>query len=214
MIELWGRKNSYNVQKVLWTLDELNIEYEHQDVGSQVGDLETPEFLQLNPRAQIPVLVDDGSVVWESNTIVRYLCAAYGKNLLWPAEPVKRSFADRRMDWELATLQPDFMGLFWGFYRKPQTKRDSGQIEQSKLRCEQHFAMLDNHLKHHDYLAGETFSMGDIPAATSLYRYFEMGMAVEKPANLMAWYQRLSARRAFQQTIMTPFTELKGREQY
>jgi glutathione S-transferase len=214
MIELWGRKNSYNVQKVLWTLDELNIEYKHQDVGSQVGDLETPEFLQLNPRARIPVLVDDGSVVWESNTIVRYLCAAYGKNLLWPGEPVKRSFADRWMDWELATLQPDFMGLFWGFYRKPQKKRDSGQIERSKLRCEQHFAMLDNHLKHHDYLAGETFSMGDIPVATSLYRYFGMGMAVEKPANLMAWYQRLSARRAFQQIIMTPFTELKGREQY
>jgi glutathione S-transferase len=118
------------------------------------------------------------------------------------------------MDWELATLQPDFMGLFWGFYRKPLNKRDSGQIERSKLRCEQHFAMLDNHLKHHDYLAGETFSMGDIPAATSLYRYFEMGMAVDKPANLMAWYQRLSARKAFQQAIMTPFTELKGREQY
>jgi glutathione S-transferase len=214
MIELWGRKNSYNVQKVLWTLGELDIDYTHQDVGSQVGDLETPEFLQLNPRARIPVLVDDGSVVWESNTIVRYLCAAHGENLLWLDNPIQRSYADRWMDWELATLQPDFMGLFWGFYRKPQNKRDRGQIERSKLRCEQHFAMLDNHLKHHDYLAGETFSMGDIPAATSLYRYFEMGMAVEKPANLMAWYQRLSARRAFQQIIMTPFTELKGREQY
>ncbi len=214
MIELWGRKNSYNVQKVLWTLGELEIDYTHQDIGSQTGDLETPEFLQLNPRARIPVLVDDGSVVWESNTIVRYLCAVYGKNLLWPGEPVKRSHADRWMDWELATLQPDFMGLFWGYYRTPEAKRDKDQIEHSKSRCEHHFAMLDNHLKHSDYLAGETFSMGDIPSATSLYRYFEMGMAVEKPANLMAWYQRLSARKAFQQTIMTPFAELKGREQY
>ncbi len=214
MIELWGRKNSYNVQKVLWTLDELEIEYTHQDVGSKVGDLETPEFLQLNPRARIPVLVDEDSVVWESNTIVRYLSAAYGENLLWPANPVERSYADKWMDWELATLQPDFMGLFWGFYRKPENKRDTDQIEHSKSRCEQHFAMLDNHLKHNGYLAGEAFSMGDIPAATSLYRYFEMGIAVKKPANLMAWYQRLSEREAFQQTIMTPFAELKGREQY
>ena len=214
MIELWGRKNSYNVQKVLWTLGELEIDYIHQDVGSQVGDLETPEFLQLNPSARIPVLVDDDSVIWESNTIVRYLCAAYGENLLWPDNPVKRSYADRWMDWELATLQPDFMDLFWGYYRTPEARRDKDQIEKSKFRCEQHFAMLDDHLKHHDYLAGEAFSMADIPAATSLYRYFEMGIAVEKPANLIAWYQRLSARRAFQQTIMTPFTELKGREQY
>jgi glutathione S-transferase len=214
MIELWGRKNSYNVQKVLWALDELELEYAHQDVGSQGGDLETPEFLQLNPRARIPVLIDDGSVVWESNTIVRYLCAAYANNLLWPDNPLQRSYADRWMDWELATLQPDFMDLFWGYYRKPEAKRDKDQIENSKSRCEQHFAMLDDHLKHNDYLAGEAFSMGDIPAATSLYRYFEMGMTVEKPSNLMTWYQRLAARRAFRQTIMTDFGELKGREQY
>lgn len=214
MIELWGRKNSYNVQKVLWTLGELEIEYTHQDVGSQVGDLETPEFLQLNPRARIPVLIDDGAVVWESNTIVRYLCAAYGDDLLWPDNSLQRSYADRWMDWELATLQPDFMDLFWGYYRKPESRRDKGQIDISKSLCEQHFAMLDDHLKHHDYLAGQVFSMGDIPAATGLYRYFEMGMAVEKPANLMAWYQRLSARKAFHQTIMTDFSELKGREQY
>ena len=78
MIELWGRKNSYNVLKVLWTLAELNIEYKHHDVGSNVGDLESPEFLALNPNGRIPVLVDKGSAIWESNTIVRYLCAVYG----------------------------------------------------------------------------------------------------------------------------------------
>ena len=214
MIELWGRKNSYNVLKVLWTLAELKIDYTHHDVGSNAGDLETPEFLAMNPRARIPVLVDKGSVIWESNTIVRYLSAAYGENLLWIDDPLQRSYADRWMDWELATLEPDFMGLFWGYYRKPEGKRDYVQIENSKSNCEQHFRMLDDHLKKNDYLAGDAFSMGDIPAATYLYRYFEMGMAVEKPANVMAWYQRLSSRKAFQQTIMTPFNELEGREQY
>ena len=214
MIELWGRKNSYNVQKVLWVLDELKMKYAHHDVGSQVGDLETAKFLAMNPRARVPVLVDKGSVIWESNTIVRYLSAVYGANSLWLDNPIQRSYADRWMDWELATLQPDFMDLFWGFYRKPESKRDSAQIENSKLQCERHFKMLDGHLKQNDFVAGEAFSMGDIPAATSLYRYFEMGMELEKPANLMAWYQRLSRREAFQRTIMTPFDELKGREQY
>ena len=214
MVELWGRKNSYNVLKVLWTLAELNIEYKHHDVGSNVGDLESPEFLALNPNGRIPVLVDKGSAIWESNTIVRYLCAVYGTNILWPDNPLRRSYADRWMDWELATLEPDFGGLFWGFYRKPESKRDTAKIESSKSNCKRHFRMLDDHLANNDFLAGEAFSMGDIPAASYLYRYFEMGAGVEKPANVMAWYQRLSEREAYQQTIMTPFDELKGREQY
>ena len=214
MIELWGRKNSYNVLKVLWTLAELKIDYRHHDVGSNAGDLDTPGFLALNPHARIPVLVDKGSVIWESNTIVRYLCATYGGNLLWYDDPMQRSFADRWMDWELATLEPDFMGLFWGFYRKPENKRDHAQIQKSKSSCERHFRMLDDHLKENNYLAGAEFSMGDISVATYLYRYFEMGIEIEKPANVMAWYQRLSGRRAFQKTIMTAFNELEGREQY
>ena len=214
MIELWGRKNSYNVLKVLWTLAELKIDYRHHDVGSNVGDLETSEFLAMNPHARIPVLVDKGSIIWESNTIVRYLSASYGENLLWMDDPMQRSFAERWMDWELATLEPDFMGLFWGFYRKPEGKRDYEQIGKSKSNCERHFRLLDDHLKENNYLAGAEFSMGDIPAATYLYRYFEMGVEVERPANVMAWYQRLSGRRAFQKTIMTAFNELEGREQY
>ena len=214
MIELWGRKNSSNVLKVLWTLAELDIDYRHHDVGSQTGDLETPEFLAMNPRARVPVLVDDGTVIWESTSIVRYLSATYGQGLLWLTEPKQRSYADRWMDWELATLQPDFIGLFWGFYRKPENKRDYQQIQHSKLQCENHFRMLDAHLEKNDFVAGKEFSMGDISPGICLYRYFEMGVEVEKPAGVMAWYKRLSNREAFQQTIMTPFDELKGREQY
>ena len=214
MIELWGRKNSYNVLKVLWTLAELDIEYKHHDVGSNPGDLETPKFLAMNPHARIPVLVDKGSIIWESNTIVRYLSATYGANFLWQSDPAQRSLADRWMDWEIATLEPDFMGLFWGFYRKPESKRDYAQIENSKSNLQRHFRMIDDHLEENDFLAGNAFSMGDIPAATYLYRYFEMGVGVEKPARVMAWYQRLSDREAFQQTIMAPFDELKGREQF
>jgi glutathione S-transferase len=135
VIELWGRKNAYNVQKVLWTLDELKLEYTHYDVGSAYHDLETPEFVKMNPHSRIPVLVHNDSVLWESNTIIRYLSATFGENTLWPAKAIQRSYADRWMDWELATLQPDFLQLFWAYYRTPQKDRGAQQIEKSLGRC-------------------------------------------------------------------------------
>lgn len=214
MIELWGRKNAYNVQKVLWTLGELNINFMHHDIGSTEGELETPEFIKMNPHARIPVLIDHDSVIWESNTIIRYLSASYSENVLCPVEPILRTFAERWMDWELATLQPDFIALFWRFYRTPEKDRDKKQIENSKIRCAQHFSQLNEHLKLNAYMAGESFTMGDISCATGLYRYFEMGLDVEKPKNVMAWYEKLSNREAFQLNIMVPFNELKGRQQF
>ena len=134
MIELWGRKNAYNVQKVSWTLAELGFDYSHRDVGSHPGDLESPEFLNLNPHARIPVLVDNGEVVWESNSIVRYLAARYCRGELWPETPLARSRAERWMDWELSKLQEGFIALFWGYYRRPAVERDRPAIEAARER--------------------------------------------------------------------------------
>ncbi len=118
------------------------------------------------------------------------------------------------MDWELATLQPDFIDLFWGYYRTPEKKRDISKIAVSKARCEHHFQILNEHLKAQSFVAGESFTMGDIPCATGLYRYFGMGLDVERPEYLNSWYERLSEREAFKQCIMTPFDELRGREHF
>ena len=211
MLKIWGRRNSQNVQKVLWTLGELNIAYVHHDVGSTEGDLETPEFAKMNPHSRIPVLVDNNFTIWESNSIIRYLCATYSENILWPVKATERSYADRWMDWELATLQPDFLKMFWEFYRTPEKDRDNNQIAISQARCLLHFKKLDDHLCNHAYLAGESFTMGDIACGTCLYRYFEMGLKVEKLKNVLAWCERLSHRVAFQNNIMVPFSELKGR---
>jgi glutathione S-transferase len=214
MIEIWGRKNAYNVQKVIWTLHELNLEYIHHDVGSTPGELETGEFLSMNPHARIPVILDNKAFIWESNTITRYLAASYGRNSLWDDNPINRSKAERWMDWELATLQPDFIDLFWGYYRTPEKKRDISKIAVSKARCEHHFQILNEHLNAQSFVAGESFTMGDIPCATGLYRYFGMGLDVERPEYLNSWYERLSEREAFKQCIMTPFDELRGREHF
>ena len=214
MIELWGRKNAYNVLKVTWMLAELDIGYTHHDVGSRPGDLETPEFLALNPHARIPVLVDAGEVVWESNTIVRYLAAKYSPGNLWPESPLARSLAERWMDWELSKLQEDFIALFWGYFRTPQADRDPAAIEAARSRCVAHMNQLDRQLSGQAYLGGGAFSMGDIPCAVCLYRYFNMGLEVEQPAHLLDWYRRLGERPAYRATVMQPFDELGGRTQF
>ena len=211
MIELWGRKNAYNVQKVLWILGELALDYRHYDLGSDIGDLETPDFLALNPHARIPVMRDAGAVVWESNTILRYLAARYSAGDLWRQDPFERSLAERWMDWELSKLQPDFIELFWGYFRTPEASRNMAQIEAAARRCAQHFELLDAHLQRQPYLAGDYFSVGDIPCAVCLYRYFEMGFEVAQPPAVMQWYQRLANRSAYRDAVMTPFEELRGR---
>ena len=214
MLKLFGRRNAYNVQKVLWTLAELELSYEHIEIGSLAGELDTTEFLALNPHARIPVLIDAEAVVWESNTIVRYLCAQYDAGKLWPESAMLRSLAERWMDWELATLQDDFIRLFWCYYRTPEQKRDQAAIAQSLARCEQHYQKLESHLANQPYLAGKDFGMGDIACAVSLHRYLHMGLEVVRPQNVVAWYERLTRRPAFVKHVAIPFEELRGRIEF
>ena len=119
MLELWGRPNAYNVQKALWLLRELELEFELYPVGSVPGELDSAEFRALNPHGRIPVLRDGDDVVWESNTILRYLAARFGDAAMAPDAAFARSGIERWMDWELGKLQPDFIDLFWGYYRTP-----------------------------------------------------------------------------------------------
>ena len=214
MIELWGRANAYNVQKPLWLLAELGLDFKHYDVGRISGDLESAEFLALNPRARVPVLRVGDAVVWESNTILRYLANQLEATELYPADPLQRSQVERWMDWELASLQPAFIDLFWGFYRTPPAARQQSFIDTAQLQCRAQFELLDGHLALQPYLAGETFSLADIACGVCLFRYFNMGLEVEQPAQVMRWYRQLSQRDSFRHTIMQAFGELEGRSNF
>src|SRR3712207_3006566 len=93
MLRVWGRTNSINVQKVMWTVTELGLEHERIDAGGAFGGLDTAAYWALNPNRRIPTVEDDGGgvVVWESNAIVRYLAARYGAGSLWPEDPAARA---------------------------------------------------------------------------------------------------------------------------
>ena len=168
----------------------------------------------MNPHGRIPLIDDDGTVVWESHSIVRYLSAKYARGSFWRDDAAERSIADRWMDWSQATLQRDFMDLFWGFYRTPEAQRDLKKIDQLVAQCADHFRLLDRHLAVQPFLAGDRLTMGDIPAGTSLYRYF--GLEIERPAvpHVSAWYERLRERAPYQQHVMIPFGDLRGRLDY
>lgn len=211
MLKVWGRRSAFNVQKVMWCIGELRLQHEHVDAGGRFGGLDRPEFLKMNPHRRIPVIDDDGLIIWESHAIIRYLGARYGDGVYWPRDPSERSFVDRWMDWSAVTLQRDFMDLFWGYYRMPEGQRNWPRIHELIDRCAQHYRLLDHHLAQQQYLAGERFTMADIPAGTTLYRYFTLD--IDRPAipNVEAWYKNLSTRLPYREHVMVPFTELRGR---
>ncbi len=215
MLKVWGRRSSFNVQKVLWLVSELGLAHEHVPAGGDFGGLDEPSFRALNPHGRVPVIEDGDVVVWESQAILRYLAARYGQGRFWSDDPAERAQVDRWMDWSQTALQPDFLnGVFWGYYRTPEAQRNTAAIARSIARCAQHFRQLDTVLATQPFLCGADLTLADIPAGTSLYRYFELD--IERPGvpHVVAWYQRLQERPAFREHIMLPFSELRGKLDY
>jgi glutathione S-transferase len=214
MVKVWGRRSSLNVQKVMWAIGELGLAHEHVDAGGRFGGLDTADFLALNPNGLVPVIVDRGTAIWESQAIVRYLAAQYGAGSLWRADPAERSLADRWMDWAQAIWQPHMMALFWGYWRTPEPQRDLDRIEASRLACVRHLAILDAHLARHDFVAGGDFTMGDVALGTGFYRYFEIGLPTPEVPHVRRWYARLCGRPAYREHVMLSFEELRGRLEF
>ena len=130
MITLWGRNNSTNVKKVRWVLEELELPFEQIQAGLEHGVNNTPEYLAMNPTGLVPLLKDDAtnSVLWESNTIIRYLAAQYGQSKLWIEAPAERAQAEKWMDWSNSTLSPRHRTILMGYVRTPPEKRDNAAI--------------------------------------------------------------------------------------
>ena len=213
-VRIWGRANAFNVQKAMWALAETGVAFERIDVGGGFGGLDAPEFRAMNPNGRIPVIADGEAVVWESNAVVRYLAARYAAGTLWPEDPGARSHADRWMDWYQNHLHRSFMDLFWGFVRMPERERNWPHLNGLIANCAQQMQVLDRHLGSQRFLGGDQFTMGDIPAGTCLYRYFEMDIERPDVPNVLRWYGELRARPAYAQHVAMPFDDLVGRKDY
>jgi glutathione S-transferase len=214
LLTLYGRHTSYNVQKVLWLLDELELEYRHIETGSIPGDTETDEFGRLNPMRKVPVLVDDEKTVWESNTILRYLVNSYGRGSWEPGDAYQRSSVERWMDWSQSQFQPAFNDVFWGYYRTPEPLRNMDLVNSNLVICQECFGQLDDLLDSKKYLLGDELSLADITTGVFLYRLLEIGLNVQLPARVSTWYERLQTLAGYQKRVMSDFSSLFARLEY
>ncbi len=205
MLRIWGRANSVNVKKVLWCLEELVVPYERIDAGMAFGVVKTPEYLNKNPMGLVPMIDDDGFVLWESHAIVRYLAAKHAAGRLWPADVRVRADADRWMDWTI-TFHAALRNVFWGLVRTPAEKRDMKAIEEGRTRSAELLAILDAALSGRQFVAGDSFSMGDIPIGCHVQIW--MRLPIERPAlpSLETWFERLCTRPAFRKTVDLPLS--------
>jgi glutathione S-transferase len=207
MLKIWGRNTSINVQKVMWAVGELRLPHERIDVGGSFGKNDQPAYLAMNPNGLVPTLEEDDFLLWESNSIVRYLASKYGAGTLEPADLRARGSASRWMDWQLTVCAPAIHGLFWGLIRTPPEKRDPAHIAASKDKTTAAMKILDAQLGKAAFVAGDTFSMGDIPVGLIAYRYRRL--APDRPAfdNLERWFTGIEQRPAFKEHILpVPFT--------
>ncbi|MDP2125569.1 MAG: glutathione S-transferase [Parvibaculum sp.] len=212
MLTIWGRRNSFNVQKVMWLAGELGIAHERIDAGGPFGGLDAPEFIARNPHGRVPVIDDDGIVVWESHAILRYLAARYGAGTFWAEGAAGRAAADQWIEWAQTALLPNFLnGIFWSYYRTPEAMRNTNAIERAIAQCAEHVLLLDRQLAGQPYICGEKITLADIPAGTVLFRYYGLDIARPYAPHVEAWYARLRDRPAYAAHVMVPFDDLKGR---
>lgn len=206
MLTIWGRENSNNVRKVRWCAAELGLSYQHINAGGAYGKVDEQQYRTLNPNGLVPLLQDDDFVLWESNTIVRYLAAKYGDAPFYPQDLQQRAAAEKWMDWNTASVTEPFRTVFWGLVRTLPEQRDMLKIEAAIASLEKCFDIVEQELGRQPYLSGEAFGIGDIPLGSFIYAWFEMPIERQQRPNMERWYQQLCARPAYRSGVMTPLT--------
>ena len=208
-IRLWGRISSLNVRKTVWAAQELGLDFQRTDAGAAYGVTTTPEYQSKNPNGLVPLLEIGDFTLWESNAIVRYLCARYGntEHNFYPAELKPRFDAERWMDWQQTTFNRAGGPAFLQLVRTAPDARNADAIQQSVTATEPLLTLLNTHLQSHAYMGGETFGMADIPLGCEMHRWWGMRTAqfdahgvtrqeLQAFPNVQRWFGQLQQRPA------------------
>ena len=196
MLKIWGRMSSINVKKVVWTAQELALDFQRTEAGGLFGVVRTPDYMALNPNSLVPVIEDGDYVLWESNVIVRYLCARHSPGELYPTDLHERFDAERWMDWQQTTLNPASRPGFWQLIRTPPEQRDPTLLAESNAAVEALMATLDAHLTQRHFMVGDRFTIADIPLACEVHRWFGLPQARQSRPHIERWYASICARQA------------------
>lgn len=197
MLKIWGRKTSSNVQKVMWAIGEIGLAHERVDIGGPFGKNREPAYLAKNPNGLVPTLEEeDGFLLWESNSILRYLAAKHNSPLE-PSDLRSRAQANQWMDWQLTVAAPAIHPVFWGLVRTPAESRNPAAIAAGKAKTIAAMTILDARLRSTAFVAGDSFSYGDIPLGVMAYRVVELVPERPELPGFERWYGELCKRPAF-----------------
>jgi glutathione S-transferase len=206
MLKIWGRISSLNVRKVVLAAQWMRIPFDRVDAGQQHGVVKTPEYLAKNPNARVPLIEDGDFLLWESNVIVRYLCAKHSSGDLYPQALNGRFDAERWMDWQQTTLKSPGRTAFVQLLRTPPHQRDAELIAKSVGAAQALMDLLDAHLSGRRFMAGERFTMADIPIACDLHRWRSLPLDHPPREHLDRWYQGIAAHPAARGVLDLPLS--------
>ena len=223
MLKLWGRETSGRTQKVLWTLAETGIEFElirasgemgpggHVSKGNKpYGLVDTPEYRAKNPNGRVPTIDDDGFVLWESNSIVRYLAMQYAPALLYGNDIKTFASASRWADWENNELLPPQHNMAMHLIRLPENQRDPKILAAACAKFDRAIQIMEEQLGRTRYIAADQFTYGDIPLGVRIHRWHVLGLAKQTPPNIARWYAEIQARPGFKRYTAEPSYHLEG----
>ena len=203
MIKVWGRLTASNVQKVMWCIDELGVAHEHIHIPFGRAK-EDPAYLAINPNGRVPTIEEDGFILWESNSCVRYIAARFGAGSLWPTDPRVRADAERWLDWQLTTLSEPSDTIFIGLVVKQPEQRDMAAIAAATKRLNELWTIVDKVLATRKFVAGNDLTIGDIPMGIAVHRWFTIPVERDRHPNVESWYGRLIDRPAFRKNVVNP----------
>ncbi len=207
-LTIWGRANSVNVQKVLWCLAELDLPFERIDAGMQYGVTQEAHYLAMNPNARVPTLVDGDYALWESNSIMRYLCMEYRPDTpIYPKEPKRRAAVDRWLDWTLSTVQPVDRPVFWALVRTPPEQRDMAKVQQDADAAAEVWRIAEHHLSTRRYIEGDSFTLADIAIGAYARRWLGVaGIKRPQQPHLARWLALIGERNGFATHVAPPMS--------
>ena len=198
MLRILGKASSINVRKVLWTCAELQLPFEREDWGSGFRSTQDEAFLALNPNAMVPVIEDGDFVLWESNTIIRYLASRYGGEKLYPVAPKVRARVDQWMDWQATDLNGAWSYAFLSLVRQSPAHQDPDALAAACRNWARYMSILDRQLEQTGaYVSGEAFSLADIPIGLSVNRWFQTPLDHPPLPAVQAYYERLNEREGY-----------------
>jgi glutathione S-transferase len=195
MLRLLGRNTSGNVQKVIFLLEELDAPYTREDYGRQFNNTQDAAYLKLNPNGKVPTLVDGDTVIWESNTILRYLAAKHKKDALYPTDVAARTEVERWMDWLLASVNYQYVQVFKDSKKAANERAATFEADAKELAAQ--LSILDGAMAGKAWVAGKDFTIADVALGPVMHRCLDFPIALPALGNLKAWREKLKERPAF-----------------